>query len=234
MERVFCFLTCLLFSGFLFAQDINQLDTDNKRHGVWKKYFENTKILRYEGQFEHGKEVGMFKFYKNIRNKPVLTATKIFNKDNPIAQVRFLASNGKVISEGQMDGRTYIGTWKYYQKNSDELMTLEHYNTQGELSGERIVYYSNKQIAEKQNYKNGKLEGPSIIYSNKNVILKEYIYVAGELHGMAKFYNSKGELLSEGVYKRGKKDGVWKYYEGGKLVKEEDFTYIPKYIKKAP
>ncbi|MDG1729104.1 MAG: hypothetical protein P8K68_12980 [Algibacter sp.] len=146
----------------------------------------------------------------------------------------FLASNGKVISEGNMDGKKYIGTWKYYQKNSDKLLTLEHYNDKGELIGERLVYYPNGQIAEKQNYINGKLNGESFWLSQKNVTLKTYSYENGELHGAAKFYNPKGELLSEGQYKRGKKDGIWKYYANSKLVEEKDFTYKPKYIKKTP
>ena len=60
------------------------------------------------------------------------------------------------------------------------------------------------------------------------------IYVNGELHGPAKFYNPRGELVSEGQYKRDKKDGLWKFYEDGKLVKEKDYTYIPKFKKKTP
>ena len=41
----------------------------------------------------------------------------------------------------------------------------------------------------------------------------------------------KGDLLTEGQYKKGKKTGVWKFYEQGRLVKEKDFTYKPKYVK---
>ena len=178
--------------------------------------------------------MGLFKFYKNIKKKSVLSATKLFNANDNIAEVKFLASNGKVISEGKMDGKNYIGTWKYYQNNSDVLLTLEHYTKKGELTGERFVYYQKGQIAEKQNYNHGKLEGPAFCYSVKNVVLKEMVYVNGELHGPAKFYNPKGELVSQGQYKRDKKDGVWKYYELGELVKEKDFTYIPKYKKKTP
>ncbi|MCF7560225.1 toxin-antitoxin system YwqK family antitoxin [Sabulilitoribacter multivorans] len=231
------FLSIIFFLGtvtILSGQDINQFDAEGKRHGIWKKNFDGTKVLRYEGAFSHGKEIGLFKFYKNLKNKAVLTATKQFNETDNVAEVKFLASNGKIISEGQMDGKTFIGTWKYYQKNSDKLLTLEHYNERGELDGEQLVYYENGHIAEKQFYKSGKLEGASIWYSEKNVVLKEMFYVNGELHGPAKFYNPKGELLSEGQYKRGKKNGVWKYYDAGKLKEEKDFTYKPKYIKKTP
>ncbi|WP_339895348.1 toxin-antitoxin system YwqK family antitoxin [uncultured Algibacter sp.] len=234
MKRFYSLLFFLMTCSFIFAQDFNQFDANGKRHGVWKKNFEDTNIIRYEGQFLHGKEIGLFKFYKNYKKKAILSATKLFNENNKIAEVKFLASNGKVISEGNMDGKTYIGTWKYYQQNSDQLLILEHYNDSGELIGERLVYYPNGQIAEKQNYINGKLEGISQWYSVKNIKLKEYIYENGELHGAAKFYNPKAELLSEGQYKRGEKDGIWKYYENSKLVDEKDYTYKPKYIKKTP
>ena len=131
-----------------------------------------------------------------------------------------------------MDGKIYIGTWKYYQKNSDNLLILENYNDNGKLDGERFVYYENGQIAEKQNYKYGELDGVSKWYSEKNSVLKEFVYVNGERHGVSKIYDPKGQLLVEGQYKRGKKDGIWKYYENGQLKEEKDFTYIPKYIKK--
>ncbi|WP_298498433.1 toxin-antitoxin system YwqK family antitoxin [uncultured Algibacter sp.] len=218
----------------MLAQNVNQFDANGKRHGVWKKTFEDSDVLRYEGQFEHGKEIGLFKFYKNYKKKAILSATKLFNNTNEIAEVKFLASNGKVVSEGKMNGKTYIGTWKYYHKNSDQLLTIENYNDAGKLIGERLVYYPNGQVAEKQNYIDGKLYGESYWLSEKNVVLKTYIYDHDELHGEAKFYTPKGELVSEGQYKRGKKDGVWKYYENGKIIKEKDFTYKPKYIKKTP
>lgn len=234
MKTLFTFLFIIICNCFSFAQDINQFDVDGKRHGIWKKYYNDTHIIRYEGEFNHGKEVGLFKYYTIERKKALLTATKLFRTNDNIAEIKFLASNGKIISEGQMDGKTYIGTWKYYQKNTDALLTLEHYTNDGELNGERFVYYPNGQIAEKQNYSHGKLEGPAIWYSVKNVVLKEMNYVTGELHGPAKFYNPKGELVSEGQYKRDKKDGLWKYYEGNELVNEKDFTYIPKYKKKTP
>ncbi|WP_282122232.1 toxin-antitoxin system YwqK family antitoxin [Algibacter mikhailovii] len=234
MRILISFLIMILCHGVVISQELNAFDADGKRHGSWKKYFDETKLIRYEGQFDHGKEIGTFKFYKKIRNRAVLSATKTFNKNDNTAQVKFLASNGKVISEGTMDGKIYVGTWKYFHKNSDALLTIEHYNNTGVLINERLVYYPNGQIAEKQTYNAGKLEGNAIWYSLKNVVMKHLVYSNGELHGPAKFFNPKGELISEGQYKRDKKDGVWKYYENGKLVREKDFTYIPKYIKKTP
>jgi antitoxin component YwqK of YwqJK toxin-antitoxin module len=232
MKIVYGFFFLLLCSSLLCAQNINQLDGNGKHHGIWKKNFDGTNVIRYEGEFLHGKEIGLFKFYKNISNKAVLTATKLFNESDNKAEVTFLASSGKVISEGFMDGKLYVGTWKYYQKASNQLLTLEHYNDAGKLEGERYVYYPNGQIAEKETYLDGLLHGVSQWFSEKNVVLKEYIYEKGVLNGMARFYNPKGELVTEGIYKQGKKHGIWNYYENGKLTEEKDFTVTGKYQKK--
>ncbi len=231
--RIFRVFIIVIFTCFsVSAQTINQFDENGKRHGVWKKYFEGTKVLRYEGQFNHGKEIGTFSFYKNIRKKAVLTASKVFNETNNTAIVTFFTSKGKIISEGRMDGKKYVGEWKYYHSNSDKLMTLENYNENGNLDGERLVYYDNGQLAEKRNYVDGKLDGESFWYSVKNIVLKHFIYVNGELHGMSKYYNPKGELIIEGRYKHDKKHGIWKYYENGVLTEEKDFTLTSKYKKK--
>jgi antitoxin component YwqK of YwqJK toxin-antitoxin module len=233
MKNVFTILF-LLVTTLVLSQEVNQFDANGNRHGIWKKNFDNSNVIRYEGTFLNGKEIGLFKFYKNIDNKAVLTATKEFNETDTKAYVKFLASTGKVISEGQMEGKNYIGEWKYYQKTNDKLLTLENYTDSGILAGERFVYYPNEQIAEKQFYKNGKLNGVSVGYSDKNVVLNELAYVDDELHGMVKYYSVKGDLIVDGQYKNGRKDGVWNYYEDGKLTEEKDFTHTPNFIKKTP
>jgi antitoxin component YwqK of YwqJK toxin-antitoxin module len=215
-----------------FAQNINQFDAEGKRHGIWKKNFEGTEQIRYEGQFYHGKEIGLFKFYILVKKKSILSATKLFNPNDDSAEVKFLTSRGKTISEGKMVGKTYVGKWVYYHKNSDKIMTVETYDDNGVLQGERLVYYDNGQLAEKTTYVDGKIEGRSEVYSLKGVVLKSFIYENGELHGPSKSFNGKGELLSEGQYKQGKKTGVWKFYENNKLIEEKNFSYIPKLKKK--
>lgn len=225
----------LLFSVFqVCSQDINQMDAQGKRHGVWKKNFEGTEVVRYEGKFEHGKEVGLFKFYKYIDKKGVLSATKQFNKDGS-AEVKFFASNGKVISQGKMIGRTYVGKWIYYHNKSDVVMIEETFNSKGELEGERKVFYPNGQLAEMQHYKNGKLDGVSKMYAqNDGKLINEYTYVNGELHGPAKSYDDSGQIVAEGNYRHDKQHGIWKFYENGQLKEEKDFTVYSKnpYLKK--
>ena len=223
MKNTILFLL-LIVSSIVYSQEINQFDANGKRHGIWEKTFEGSKAVRYEGQFNHGKEVGLFKFYKYIDQKSVLSATKKFNETNYLADVKFFTSKGKVISEGQMDGKKYIGIWNYYHKNSKQLLRTEQYDKNGLQQGELLVYFENGTIAERSNYKDGKLEGKSVWYNEKGIAVKEFIFENDELHGLSKYYSNEGELLIEGVYRSGKKHGIWKYYENGKLKEEKDFT----------
>ena len=211
-------------SNMVFSQEVNQFDANGKRHGIWKKTFEGTKVVRYEGQFNHGKEVGLFKFYKYVNKESVLSATKQFNEANNLADVKFFSSKGKVISEGQMDGKKYIGEWKYYHKNSDHVLRIEEYDTNGLQQGELLVYFEDNTLAEKSQFKDGKLNGKSVWYSEKGIPIKEFIYENDELNGLSKYFTNKGDLLIEGLYRRGKKHGVWKYYQNGELKEEKDFT----------
>jgi len=217
-----------LFTIIVSAQDINQLDNKGERHGIWKKNYENTEVSRYEGEFLHGKEIGLFKFYKNVNGRAVLAATKQFNRENKISQVKFFASTGKVISEGQMNGRAYIGKWIYYHNKSNEILSIDLYNNEGLLNGERLVYYENAVLAQKELYANGKLQGKSIWYNEAGVVTNEYNYDNGELHGEAKTFDTHGSLIVEGQYQRDRKHGIWKYYKNDSLVKEKDFTRYSK------
>lgn len=222
-----------LVSTFVFSQEaLNQLDDKGLRHGFWKKNFDKTKQPRYEGTFEHGKEVGVFKFYTLDRHKSVLSATREFSKDHDTIKVKFFSSKGKVISEGQMIGKNFIGKWIYYHNKTNAIMTVENYNSQGLLQGEKLVYYETGKLAEESYYNNGKIDGISKWFSKEGVVLKEFTYKDDELHGVSKYYNGDGQLLAEGAYKNDQKHGIWKFYENGILKEEKDFTVRSKNPKK--
>lgn len=227
----------VLFLTFFYANStaqelINQFDKEGQRHGLWRKNYDKTKEPRYEGTFDHGKEIGVFKYYTLKNKKSVLSATKTFNTDNNIADVKFFSSTGKIISEGKMNGKLFVGKWFYYHNKTKGVMSVEPFNEKGEIHGEKLVYYKNGQIAEKSNFSNGKMEGASTWYSEKGVVLKEFLYENDELHGYSKYFNSDAQLVAEGAYKRGKKDGIWSYYEDGKLKEQKDFTVKSKNPKK--
>ena len=214
-------LFSFFFTLFSWAQEFNQFDEKGERHGPWRKYYEGSKQLRYEGIFDHGIEQGVFKFY-NRKSGDQPSATKSYTSGNTVLDVVFYQRDGKKASEGQMDGRKREGKWVYYHKDGEHIMTTEMYKNDV-LYGERIVYYVGGQIAQKQNYILGKQDGSDLNYSKKGVLLSSYTYSNGVLEGAVKIYDDKGNLLREGNYKEDKKDGIWKYYKNGTLEKEVKF-----------
>ena len=199
----------------------NQLDSNGKRHGIWKKNFDNSEQLRYEGEFNHGKEIGVFKFYcEDCKSKPSIV--KIFNDTNQTAEVKYYTKKGKLLSEGKMKGKNRIGEWLYYHQKSNNVMTKEYYKN-GNLDGVKTTYYLNNKIAEELTYVNGIKEGTNIFYSPTGVVLKKLLYKNDELHGPAVYYDGSGKVVLEGNYKNGKKHGIWKTYKNGKFLKEEVF-----------
>ncbi len=221
MRNTFLFCVLIFTGSFIFGQEYNKFDAEGKRHGKWRKRYENTEQLRYEGAFDHGKEVGEFKFYK-LSSGDFPTATKIFSKDHDTVTVKYFTKKGKVISEGKMVDKNRVGLWKYYHNDSNKIMMTEHYLL-GKLHGEQLTYFDNGQLTEKNNYVDGKREGIRIMYSEDGIKIKEFTYENDQLHGMTKYYDTKGVLLIEGNYKRDRKDGIWKYYENGKLSEQKLF-----------
>jgi len=153
-----------------------------------------------------------------------LSAIKVFNEKDSIADVTFLASTKKVISEGKMNGKRFIGTWTFYHKNSSAKMIVENYNENGLLEGERFVYFKNGLVAESAHYKNGLLHGESKWFSEKNVLLRHTHYKDDHLEGKTINYDANGNITSEGNYIKSQKKGIWKYYKDGELTKKIDHT----------
>ncbi|NND63859.1 MAG: hypothetical protein HKN48_11785 [Flavobacteriaceae bacterium] len=204
-----------------FAQEFNQFDENGKRHGVWKKKFPKSDQLRYEGEFNHGKEVGTFKFYcEDCKTQPMVV--KEFSKNDDISEVKYYTKKGKLVSEGKMEGKERIGEWVYYHEKANTVMTREFYS-KGALDGKKSTYYLNNQLTEELNYKNGKREGPNNYYSPDGVLLKKLLYVNDNLHGPAEYYDANGNVTIKGQYLNGKKHGLWKYYKNGKVELEETY-----------
>jgi len=221
-------LYLFVFNFFLSveAQDsLNQLDDKGQKHGPWIGYYDDTKHLKYEGVFSHGKEVGVFVFYDNTKAKNVI-ARRVFNENDNSVLTTFY--NGKFkVSEGKIINRLYEGAWNYYHFNSDTVMTLEFYE-KGKLEGARKVFYKNGAIAEIAHYKNGIKDGAYFKYAENGVILEEMNYKDGEFHGKAIFRNADHKLIAEGQYTMGKPSGIWKYYKNGLFDYEENKSIVKK------
>ena len=221
MRILFLFLA-FTFSFSISAQEpINQFDANGERHGVWKKNYEGLDQLKFEGEFDHGKEVGTFKFYKP-KNGTQPSSIVTYNSDSDLVDVSYFSKKGKLLSKGQMRNRKRLGIWEYYHSNTDAVMMRETYKDDI-LEGLKVTYFDDGTITDEVTYVSGKREGSYKLYSLKGIQLQDISFENDEPHGPAIYYNGKGEKIIEGGYKRGRKDGYWKYYTNGKLTEEKFF-----------
>lgn len=210
----------ILFPVICFSQ-INQKDAEGRRHGEWKVNFEGTQNPKFEGNFNHGEKIGVFKFYKKgFYDYP--SAIMDFGNGKDSVSVVYYTQKGKPISKGKMLDRKREGKWVYFHKDSDSIMMSEFYKNDL-LNGIQTTYFPNGQIAEKTSYSNGEKDGESLIYSEKGQLMKELHYRNGKLDGHAIYYDASGEKKMEGDYSMGDKTGSWKYYQNGKLDEEKEY-----------
>ena len=203
--------------------NFNKLDEKGNKHGLWKGVYEDTKNPKYEGTFEHGKEVGVFTFFDNTKTKKVI-ATREFNPKDNSAYTIFYDQNKNKVSEGKVVNKLFEGRWNYYHKASKAIMTIENY-ANGKLEGLRSVFYPNGKIAEEINFKDNLKEGICKRYTENGIVIEESAYKNNEYNGTTTFKDSDGNLISKGNFVDGKKAGVWHFYEKGKLSKEENMSF---------
>ncbi len=213
-------LSFLFVFGSIVAQEkINQVNSKGQRIGVWKKFYQNKKI-RYQGQFENGKEVGVFKYYSPVSSEfPMLLKT--FEVNNDEALVEHFTLKGLPESKGKMDGKKRIGKWVYYHKNGKALLIEENYENDV-LNGDYKVFYEDGKLTKFAHYNDGRLHGNSRKYSPKSILVEDVNYVNGALHGDAAFYEDNGNLKQKGRYEEDLKVGVWEFFKDGELSESKE------------
>ncbi len=209
--------------------DFNKLDEKGKKEGLWKGFYEGSKRLRYEGTFVHGKEIGVFNFYDDTKEKKII-ATREFNEKDNSAYTTFFDQSKNKVSEGKIVNKLFEGQWKYYHLGSKEIMTTENYS-KGKLEGLRSVFYLDGKIAEEGTYKNNLKEGLYKKYAANGIVLEESVFKNNEYHGLAIFKDVDGSIASTGQFVKGKKSGIWQFFEKGKKVKEVNMSYPEKRVQ---
>ena len=205
-------LSFVVSSFTAFSQKTNQLDANGKRDGIWRKFYDNGDI-RYEGEFQNGKEIGTFTFYNQGSSYPSIV--KIFSKKSDTATVKFF-NKSRVKTTGKMVGKKRVGKWIYYFEDGKRVFSEENYKD-GLLNGVVKNYYDNGNLTEVTYYKEGKKHGSSKIYTEGGVLIEDVNYVDGKLNGLAKYFDIKGVIKEKGMYADGARAGKWEYYIDGEV-----------------
>ncbi|GGA86590.1 hypothetical protein GCM10008015_29080 [Flavobacterium palustre] len=216
----FFFIQC---TALIAQTAINQFDSEQKKDGLWKGFYPESKRLRYEGTFSHGKEIGEFKFYDDTKAGTVI-ATRTFNANDNAAYTVFYDQAKNKVSEGKVVNKLFEGEWKYYHKAATTIMSIEHYKN-GKLEGLRSVFFPSGKIAEETIYKGGLKNGISKKYSEKGIVLEEAFFKNDQYDGTAVFKDVDGNMVSKGKFTNGKKTGIWQFFENGKLKEETNMSH---------
>ncbi|MDT0688413.1 aspartic peptidase [Salegentibacter sp. F188] len=222
MQKSIYILFFFLVGFQLFSQEeINQLDSESRRHGKWAVNFEGTSQLKFEGIFKHGKEIGKFRFYKKGFDAHP-SAILHFKEGVDSVMATYYTQKGEPISTGTIVEQKREGKWIYFHQASQDTMMIENYKND-QLHGLQKTYFKNGELAEQSLYQDDKKDGESFVYSEEGTLLQHLNFEKGELNGPVTYYNIKGEKIIEGQYVQDQKEGTWKYYENKKLTEEKEF-----------
>ncbi|TDD98469.1 toxin-antitoxin system YwqK family antitoxin [Flavobacterium cellulosilyticum] len=198
---------------------VNKLDEKGNKNGPWIGKYADTKNLKYEGTFDHGKEIGIFTFYDNAKTKRVVATREFTPLDNSAYTIVYDQLKNKV-SEGKVVDKLSEGKWIYYHKASKNIMSTEFYS-KGKLEGLRSVFYPSTKIAEEMMFKDNQKNGIYKKYTETGIVIEESNFKNNQFDGPAVFRDpDEGTIVSKGKFTNGKKTGVWQFYDRGKLVKE--------------
>ena len=229
MNKLICLF--LIQTFFTFAQaDYNKLDENGQKNGLWKGFFEESKRIRYQGTFDHGKETGTFNYYDDTKEGTII-GVRVFNAKENSVYTTFYDQKKNIVSEGKSVNKLKEGLWKYYHEASKIVMTLENYKA-GKLEGKRSVFYKNGLIAEEINYINDQKNGIYKNYTEKGIVLESSIYKNNEFDGLAIYRDTENNIIAQGMFKNGKKVGIWNFYKGGKFVSKTNFNFQGKKFAK--
>jgi len=218
------FFTLLMtLSSLAFAQtELNQLDSQGKKHGKWKELYPDSNIPRYEGEFNHGKPVGKFTYY--YPNK-VLKSEMFFDKNPSISRCKMYDENGKLNAFGKFVNKEKDSVWTHYSPPG--FVSYRESYIKGVLNGPKILYYppegrnSSQQVFQQFSYEKGKLQGEVKEFFPNGVLKMQGFYKNDQLHGEVKKYHPNGKIFFLERYKNGKQHGWWSTYneQGKELAK---------------
>ncbi len=173
------------------------MDASGLKQGAWTKFYPESNVPQYKGQFKDDKPVGVFFYYH-----PTGEVRAIIEHlpNSPRSYVTFYHKNKEVMSEGVYWNQKKDSTWVNF--NSDGLVTETEEYKNDQLNGKKITYFIEAQREE------GKLKVLTVSHYKDNL-----------LHGEFKEFFSNGKLKRIGNFELGDKVGIWTDYNlNGQLV----------------
>ncbi|MDP4602390.1 MAG: toxin-antitoxin system YwqK family antitoxin [Schleiferiaceae bacterium] len=216
---VFWVLSLFGFASELKAQANNSVDAQGKKHGAWVKYHEGGKVMRYQGQFQHGIPVGNWTYLHPNGQK---MAEMRYRSATGVCKATEYTEEGNKAAVGVYTGPNQKDSaWTYFRPDGS-VLARENY-AQGQPSGLWVTYYPNGKTADETRYAGGVRNGAFASYTEDGKLRIRCAYQKGTLDGLYESFDINGKLRFKGMYSKGLKSGIWIYFEDGRTVRTETY-----------
>ncbi|PKR79959.1 hypothetical protein CW751_12075 [Brumimicrobium salinarum] len=207
------------FTSFNINAQRNQIDSQGRKQGEWVKFYENSSVVRYKGQFKDDEPIGKFVYYYPSNS---VRTIMIHDKGSNRTEAFFYHENEELIAHGIYRDKKKDSVWTHFLPTGHYSYTETYRNDK--LNGKRITFYGpevtdtkTKIVLREANYKNGRLNGPYMSYFPDGVKKEKGQYKNGVRDGVIEKYHPNGKIMIKERWKNRTKHGWWKTYdESGK------------------
>lgn len=214
MTKLFSIITLMGLLSWGLAAQINQKDSQGRRHGEWRKKHPNGE-LRYEGTFDHGVPVDTFKYYFEEGG---LKTVNVFRGKTGNCKSYQYGEKEQLAAEGIYMNQKRDSVWTFYNRDGD-IIARESYK-EGEKHGKSEAYHTNGKVAEVKHYQMGEKQGEWKRFFESGRPMAEGNYSNGILDGEVVYYHPNGKPRLKGKYVKGKMHGTW-YHFGDNMTLEK-------------
>jgi antitoxin component YwqK of YwqJK toxin-antitoxin module len=200
-------LFLMMMTLFGQAQEFNVLDSQGRKQGLFKKYFENTEQVYYTGQFKNDIPFGTFIYYYKEGPKK---AEMQYQADPLQVHALTYYIKGALMAEGVYYDKLKDGLWKYYDEK-ENLSSSENW-LKGKKHGEEKVYFPDGKLGEELTWKNDLRDGAWKQYFEDGVLYLEGFFLLDQYGGQMTFYYRNGKKEISGKYINGLREGTWFYF----------------------
>lgn len=198
------FIVLLPFS--VYAQ-INDLDSEGKKHGYWEVVDEEGNLL-YKGKFVHGIPLGSFERYHEDGS----LQARLLHKNQRETYAKLYYPGGEVLmAEGKYFNQKRDSIWNFYSEEG--ILTSSEIYEEGLKQGVSEIFYADGSVSERIHYDNGIKSGVwEQYFENGNPKLKANVLDGVMYDGKYTSYYPNGRKLMEGKYVDGKKESSWYHF----------------------
>ncbi|QZT36711.1 toxin-antitoxin system YwqK family antitoxin [Halosquirtibacter xylanolyticus] len=201
------FIGGMIFTSLAQHEDINQLDDNGKKNGVWVVKRKNG-TLKYRGLFKNGHPSDkLYRYNEDGKLKCIMN----YSLGGDTVDAIYYYPKGTKSATGRYINRKKTGAWKMFLKDGNVSSVLNFKRNQ--LHGISKTYYDNGNMKSLSKWQDGKLSGTKFEYYKEGALLSKSQYKDGIEFGIHRELYRDGKVRFEGSIENGMKQGAWRYYD---------------------